>query len=335
MEKNLVLHFGIVNNLSEYRERMFTACEKKFGNLARVIKTGDPYVVTKIKREDYLPDDEDEDDEDAVVLTATQLGLLKVEAIKRKKNEASEMESNHPKFYASLWESLSDESKIEVEQHELFVAADEARNPNMLWKIIEETHRSNIRGCAVSRKLLEQEQFSEELASMKQNPGENVGTFHSRFGKKLVQVKEVKGRIPQTEADEAYFFLCKLDATRFGPMLAALKNDAVSGKNGLPITVQKAYEVAASWSVAVVPTGISNHSSMQSVLTLCDDRVMVAGKFSGGVKTDADKLAKEIRTCYICLKKGHIAKDCPSKIEKKAENKVLIFGEIDEEDEYY
>ena len=56
----------------------------------------DPYVVPKIKREDYLPDDEDEDDEDAIVLTATQLGLLKVEAIKRKKNEVSEMESNHP-----------------------------------------------------------------------------------------------------------------------------------------------------------------------------------------------------------------------------------------------
>jgi hypothetical protein len=52
------------------------------------------------------------------------------------------------------------------------------------------------------------------------------------------------------------------------------------------------------------------------------------------VDTKAEKGFTEYRTCNICLKKGHIARDCPDRIERITVNVVQATQEEDEESEY-
>ena len=54
-----------------------------------------------------------------------------------------------PKFYATLWESLSIESIEEVSQHAAFEQADLDQDPNILWTIIRETHLTAIHGVGL------------------------------------------------------------------------------------------------------------------------------------------------------------------------------------------
>jgi hypothetical protein len=50
--------------------------------------------------------------------------------------------------------------------------------------------------------------------------------------------------------------------------------------------------------------------------------------------TKTEKGFTEYRTCNICLKKGHIARDCPDRIERVTVNVVQAAEEENEESEY-
>jgi hypothetical protein len=50
--------------------------------------------------------------------------------------------------------------------------------------------------------------------------------------------------------------------------------------------------------------------------------------------TQTEKGFTEYRTCNICLRKGHIVRDCPDRIERVTVNVVLAAEEDDEDSEY-
>jgi hypothetical protein len=60
-----------------------------------------------------------------------------------------QLKQTMPKFYATLWESLSIESREEVSQHADFEHADLNQDPNVLWTIIRETHLTAIHGVGL------------------------------------------------------------------------------------------------------------------------------------------------------------------------------------------
>jgi hypothetical protein len=73
-------------------------------------------------------------------LTAAALALLRVDVEKQRNKEVPRLKQTMPKFYATLWESLSIESREEVSQHADFEQADLNQDSNVLWTIIKETH---------------------------------------------------------------------------------------------------------------------------------------------------------------------------------------------------
>ena len=102
------------------------------------------YVPPAVVAADYTP---------AVIegepaLTAASLATLRLEAEKQRNKEVHQLKLSMPKFYATLWETMSIESKEEVSQHALFVQADLLHDPNILWRIIRETYLTNIHGIA-------------------------------------------------------------------------------------------------------------------------------------------------------------------------------------------
>jgi hypothetical protein len=112
-----------------------------------------------------------------------------------------------PKFYATLWESLSIESREEVSQHADFEQADLNQDPNVLWTIIRETNLTAIQGVGLG--ALELVQAKNKFAQLRQKPGVSIGVYKKEF-------KKYEGllgaAVPATAQPElAMLFLDKLD----------------------------------------------------------------------------------------------------------------------------
>ena len=100
-----------------------------------------------------------------------------------------------PKFFATLWESLSIESREEV------LEADMNQDPNMLWTIIRETHLTAIHGVGLGP--FEIVQMKNKFNQLRQKPGTSIGEFKKEFD---VQYKAICGAgVPATEAPELIY----------------------------------------------------------------------------------------------------------------------------------
>jgi hypothetical protein len=84
-----------------------------------------------------------------------------------------------PKFYATLWESISIESREEVSQHALYEQADLNQDPNELWIIIRETHLTAIHGVGLG--ALELVQLKKKFGQVRQKSGVSIGEFKKEF----------------------------------------------------------------------------------------------------------------------------------------------------------
>ena len=82
-------------------------------------------------------------------LTAAALVLLRVDMEKQRNKEMLQRKLSMPKFYATLWESLSIESKEKVSQHAQYIQADLDQDQNVPWTIIRETHLTTIHGLGL------------------------------------------------------------------------------------------------------------------------------------------------------------------------------------------
>ena len=140
--RKLLLQFGKENNFQAWKLHQIDRCSIEYGFQANVLKNNLPYVPPAIVSADYTP---------PVVageaaLAAAALTLLRVNAEKQRNKEVLRLKQIMSKFFATLWKSLSVESREEVSQHAQFLQADLDPYPNVLWIIIRETHLTAIHG---------------------------------------------------------------------------------------------------------------------------------------------------------------------------------------------
>ena len=161
-------------------------------------------------------------------LPAAALALLRVDVEEQRNKEILRLNQTMPKFYATLWESLSIESREEVSQHAVFEQADLDQDPNVLWTIIKETHLTAINGVGLG--ALELVQMKSEFAQRRQRPGVSMGEFKKEFD---LQYEVLLGSaVAATDQPElAMLFLDKLDPQRYAGMLAHFTNDATLGSH--------------------------------------------------------------------------------------------------------
>ena len=93
----------------------FDRCSIEFGFQANVLKSNVIYVPPAVAAADYTP---------AIIggkpaLTAASLATLRLEAEKQRNKEVHQLKLSKPKFYATLWETMSIESEEEVSQHSM------------------------------------------------------------------------------------------------------------------------------------------------------------------------------------------------------------------------
>ena len=340
-KSQLYLQFGMTNNFNTWRLHQIDRCSIEFGFQANVLKNNVQYVPPGVVASDYTP----EVVEGEPALTAASLVTLRLEAEKQRNKEIHMLKLSMPKFFATLWESLSIESREEVSQHTGFLEADMNQDPNMLWTIIRETHLTAIHGVGLGP--LEIVQMKNKFNQLRQKPGTSIGEFKKEFD---VQYEAICGAgVPATAAPElAMLFLSKLDPHRYAAMLAQLTNDATLGR-AFPQTLHAAWSVASGWKTA--STKIAGGSDLQSVFVLADDitasptqsKPATAGqrRFNKkqppqAARQPTNATTAETRTCRGCLMKGHIYRDCPDNTQRSPtlDTKVMIAtGEDDAADE--
>ena len=333
LHSKLILQFGTANNFNTWRLHQIDRCSIEFGFQANILRNNVVYIPPAVAAADYTP---------AIIegepaLTAASLATLRLEAEKQRNKEVHQLKLSMPKFYATLWESMSIESKEEVSQHAQFVQADLLHDPNMLWIIIRETHLTRIHGIGLGP--LEIVQMKNKFAQLRQKPGTSIGEFKKDFD---IQYEALLGAgVPATAAPElAMLFLSKLDPHRYATMLAQLTNDATLGR-AFPQSLHAAWSVASGWKTANVKIA-GGSSDMQSVFVLADEVTGTKSKSAGrsqpgnkkpkpprdplpGARKPSANPAAETRTCRGCLVKGHILRDCPDNpLRAPTDPKVMI-----------
>ena len=107
------LQFGAANNFYTWRLSQIDCCSIEFGFQANVMKNNVIYVPPAVVAADYTP---------AVIegepaLTAALLATLRLEAEKQRNKEVHQLKLSKPKYYATLCETMSIESKEGISQH--------------------------------------------------------------------------------------------------------------------------------------------------------------------------------------------------------------------------
>lgn len=338
-----------------WKKDSLTRWRKVFGKQANVLKTGNKYVPAPIQDEDFMPSNMDG-------VTDKHIVTLRIDCQKEWNKELAELRRNDPKFYASLWGTISSDSKVAIEHHENYDDADDAQDTTTLCRIIKETHHTNVNGGGAQIKRLDLLDLQTSYSLFKHEPGVVLGEFL----KALVDRQDVivaAGGTALSEEDKALHFLTKLDPARYASMMADMTNDAARG-NELPKTLHAAWTIASNWKMVDTKKAATSQG-MQSVFVLADDFTSHGGKEQqsgrggrggkgqgkgggrggrggrGAGRTNYQGKGgrgsrSETRTCRGCLIQGHLYAQCPNnpdKVDLETSKAMVAVGDEDDQDE--
>ena len=177
----LMLQFGRTNNFIAWKTEQINLCCKEFGFLANVLKTNEAYIPEAVVPADYMPADAEDGADPLPALGAAAIAGLRLEAEKQRNKAVSKLKEDAPKLYATLWATLSLESKEEIRQHDNYVEADLGQNPNILWAIIVETHVTAIHGAGIEMRELEIVTLKTKFNAIRQKANMTIGEFKREF----------------------------------------------------------------------------------------------------------------------------------------------------------
>ncbi len=208
-EAPLVLTAGKNSNLPKWTKLTFLRMQEKFGRIANVMKTDKPHEIPPLEPSDYTPPGDHGLSENAIM-------AIQVDQTKSRMRRVRDLEQ-HPQFYAALLQGVSAESYDLIERHPDFAANDLVQDPNVLWRIIKETHSTNITGggklSLVSNKVTMRADFDSNYRQGKASVVEFKETFINSW---KTLVANGKKEVPEEEL--AMMFLFRLDMTRYGAM---------------------------------------------------------------------------------------------------------------------
>ena len=142
-----LLRFGAKNNWLCFKEKLSIACTEKFGDLGRLIDTGEYWVPPIIKSDDF-PDWE----------TNEIQKVLYLEAEKARAKLIRSMEQDRSKMYSYIISKLSKESLDEYKHHQDYDLVSTHLSVKGLWVIFGGIHALNT--SSSNQVVLKKEAFN-------------------------------------------------------------------------------------------------------------------------------------------------------------------------------
>ena len=310
-----------MKNYQSWLSNQKIRCSKLFGKQANVLKTNVRYTYPAVQRKDYTPPV----GTGLAPLRPIQLKKLRLTAEEDRNGREQKLVDNMPKFYATLWDSISVESQEIIRVRPGFEAADMEQDPNLLFVIIRETHLLEMAG-GPEMVVYERIKRQMEFLSFTQGKNDSLGAFKVEYMDRRATLTAA-GVVARAANEEALWFLMKLDQSRHGDMLNKLTNAAMRG-TPWPATLDEAYLQASTWRVQAPRKGDGESESATYVIA----DTMRKKKAVQFVKKNLG--SAETRKCFVCQKTGHLAKDCPDIKKSKKEEALVAMESLDNEDDW-
>ena len=162
-----LLQFGARNNWLKFKDKMYTACVEKYGDLGRLIETKDNYMPAEILETEYPNWQTDELQK-----------MLYLDAQKARAKAIREMNANRSKMYAYILSKLSNKSMDEIKHHEDYGLIQSAMSLKGLWIVLREIQASN---SSTTNVLILKKEAYNTYASCKQGQYGSLADFKERF----------------------------------------------------------------------------------------------------------------------------------------------------------
>jgi hypothetical protein len=212
-----------MKNYQSWLSNQQIQCSKLLGKQANVLKTNVRYTYPAVQRRDYTPPV----GPGLAPLRLTQLRKLMLTAEEDRNGQEQQLVDNMPKFYATLWDSISVESQEIIRVRPGFEAADMEQDPNLRFVIIREMHLLEMAG---SPEMVVYERIKRQMGFMLFTQGKNdsLGAFKEEYMDRRATLTAAGVMAPAAD-EEALWFLMKLNQSRHGDMINKLTNDAMRG----------------------------------------------------------------------------------------------------------
>lgn len=325
------------NNYLQWLDWLIDQLEPIYGVLAIVFRTNEPYVLPGVTAADWTPIFPANENPLSVAALASLTAKLREGAMLAWMKRKSEISATWPKMYASIWATLSKESRQATAADAGYLAILQAQNPNDLFLLVRRIHfTAGDNATSLARRI---EILEQSFADLKQVAGMTIHTFKAEFDLQLRTLRSVG--VPAMAQDRLVIkFLNKLDPARHGAMVAQLENTQRAG-GAFPATVEEAYSIAKVWKAQASSANFRSHR-VESAFLIADEMCFFAPPRALAPKQDSAKATAgdkkpdagcepkkphvEKRKCHICGKVGHLRASCPQKV-------FLVMGDEGGDDE--
>ena len=245
--------------------------------------------------------------------------------ITRKREQRAQRE-NERTVFPMMWKRMSLISQSRVREEQEYRTAYLTLDCVLLWTLIRRTHLTHMFGTDEALQEYNQHEQENKYAAMRQGEREHIVTFKNRFDEQ-VEANLALGIAAVSDSKRALDFLGKLDPRRFKVMLDDMKHDALRRKpEAFPPTLALAFHVSNQWNEAHTPAHApapapaaanAAYVTEEAHVTMAKDPEKKAGKAGGGSKKSLEDVE-----CFKCEKKGHYARNCPTR--KSSVEKVHV-----------
>jgi hypothetical protein len=325
-----MLKYGKGNNFYAFQQALAKRALRDFGDLGKLITDGEYYTPELTLMDPTVYRD--------MGLTADEITMLRMEALKDHVKYVERMKQDRPKLYGLMLEHISVESKDEICQVEDYDVWSKRTDPEKLWQAIVQTHKVD---CVSNVNQVKQLTARKAYQNIKQGPFESLAQYSERFRETYRVYKETNSKedspVDIAEADQAMDFFHGLDQGRYGVFKTNMLNGWATGAFDPPNTVNAIYRIAGTW-VKPVPRG--EGGSAVTYITIEEDakqqnkkrqqqkhQKKAAAATAEEASDDAETQPKDRSKykCWSCGEKGHLAnsKLCPNK-KKKEEGEGVV-----------
>ena len=302
------LKYGTDNNYAIFKKNLSMAAMEKYGDLARLIDTGEYYTPEEIDPAEFDLNDDPH---------GLNLSDLK-DARKERNRRIARLDRDKSGMYAYLLMHLSNESLDAIKLHDEFEDASADKDPLALWLLMETTHRvgTNSRIPAVLK-------MSARAAyqTCAQGAFESIVAYKEKFDTALDNYIQ-HGNPEVDEEDVAMDFYRGLDNGRYTGFKTNLINGINSGAIEQPDTLNSMYTQSANYLVA--NTRAARVNTDKTVFATTADRGGRGrgggreldrggrGGGRGGDREGGERRQPRAVECWGCGEEGHMLRDCPS-----------------------